>query len=139
MSSPLSQFAAKYLKRPDCWKALLMVSGFMLLEKLYIDRLVRHQIFGDDGHGGRILLCQTRLNHHEAEYREARKDWYWHQRRGKFYLPQDFSFNDKLDYKTLSYNFAHYNSYLDPKDLPRHHDADAYYFNELEPTDFYKD
>ena len=46
--------------------------------------------------------------------------------------------NDKLDYKTLSYNFSHHNTYLDPKDLPRHHDPEAFYHNELEPEDFYK-
>ena len=46
--------------------------------------------------------------------------------------------NDKLDYKTLSYNFSHHNTYLDLKDLPRHHDPEAFYHNELEPEDFYK-
>mgnify|MGYP001056888092 CR=1 FL=1 len=138
MDNPLKAFAAKYLKRPDCWKALVITAGVMLFDKLYLDRYVNHQIFGPDGKGGEALLCRTRVDHHEEEYREARKQFYWHQRKGKFYIPQDHSFNDKLDYKTLTYNYSHFNSYLNPKDLPKHHDPDAYYFNEMDPEDFYK-
>lgn len=138
MSNPLAQFAQKYFKRPDCWKPLALLLGVAFLDKLYMDRSIKQHIFGKDGRGGEILLCKARIDHHEAEYREARKQWYWHQRKAKFYMPQDFTFNDKLDYKTLSYNYAHYNSYLDPKDLPSHHDANVYNFNELDSSDFYK-
>lgn len=110
----------------------------MYLDKLYMDRAVNLHIFGRDGKGGDVLLCKARIDQHEAEYREARKLWYWNQRKAKFYMPQDFTFNDKLDYQTLSYDSAHLNSYLDPRQLPKHHDADGYYFNELEPEDFYR-
>ncbi|CAG9319296.1 unnamed protein product [Blepharisma stoltei] len=138
MANPLQQFANQYFKRPDSWKGLALLAGIIFVDSYFIDRGVRNYIFGKDGKGGEMLLCKTRIDHHEEEYREARKKWYWHQRKAKFYMPQDVSFNDKLDYKTLSYNYAHFNKFLDPADVPRHHDADAFYFNELEPEDYYK-
>lgn len=138
MATPLQQYVKQYWKKPDCWKSLLLLSGLIFVDSFFIDNLVKRRIFGHDGKGGNILLLQTRIDHHEEEYREARKKWYWHQRKGKFYMPQDHLFNFNMDYKELSYNNSHFNRFLDPADLKRHHDPDAYYFNELEPEDFYK-
>lgn len=138
MDTPLGAFVKQYFKLPACYKALGILTGFLLVDSYVIDSQVRHFIFGRDGKGGEVLLCKTRINHHQAEYQEERKRWYWHQRNGKFYMPQDFMFNDKLDYKELTYDNKHENTFLNPKDLPRHHDHDAYYFNEVEPEDIYK-
>jgi hypothetical protein len=135
---PLTAFRLKYFKLPDCKKSLGIMLGLMILDKFYLDNYVEHHIFGRDGKGGPILLMKGRIDHHEQEYREARKKWYWHQRIAKFYIPVDHNFNDKIDLKELTYNNSHFNTFLDPKDLPRHHDPEGFYFNVLTPEDFYK-
>src|SRR3569623_1361990 len=119
MANAFQEFVKTYFKRPDAWRGLAIVSGLIFLDSFIIDNTVKNFIFGADGKGGELLVCKTRIDHHEEEYREARKKWYWHQRKAKFYMPQDYSFNDKLDYKTLSYNFSHFNRFLDPETLPK--------------------
>ena len=135
---PLTAFRKQYFKLPDCHRALALTLGFILLDSFVVDRDVRGHIFGRDGKGGPILEMKTRIDHHTAEYREARKKFYWHQRLAKFYMPLDHNFNDKIDLKELTYNNSHFNTFLNPKDVPRHHDAEGYYFNVLTPEDFYK-
>ena len=135
---PLTAFRKKYFKLPDCKGALGLMIGLMLLDAIRVRSNVQHLIFGRDGKGGPILEMRSRIDHHEQEYREARKKWYWHQRVANNYMPYDHNFNDKLDIKELSYNNSHFNTFLDPKTLPRHHDPEGYYFNVLSPEDFYK-
>jgi hypothetical protein len=138
MANPLRAFAAQYFTLPASWKALGITLGVLFVDSYYLDSCVKYNIFGADGKGGFMLQMLTRVDHHEEEFREERKKWYWHQRKAKFYMPQDYTFNDRLDYKTVSYGAAHGNSYLNPKDLPGNHDANAYFFNELEYSDLYK-
>ena len=135
MANPLTQFAKQYFKLPDAYYGLGVLAGFIFVDSLLMDRVVKKHIFGRDGKGGKVLECYSRIDPHEAEYREHRKKWYWHQRRAKFFMPQDFNLNDKLDYKTLTYNYSHINQYLKPRSIEGHHSPEGYYFNDLEPED----
>jgi hypothetical protein len=136
MDNPLRAFARKYFKLPDAWYGLAILGGLCVVDAIFINRVViKNEIFGRDGRGGTVLECFSRIDHHEAEYREGRKKWYYHQRRAKFYMPQDFQFNDKLDYETLSYGRSHENRFIKPGAFPGHHDPDGYYFNDIEADD----
>ena len=130
MSTPLQEFSKKYFKRPDCWRSLLILGGVLLVDKFFIDYHVKNYIFGNDGHGGEVLLIQSRMDHHEQEFREERKKYYWHQRLQKFYIPSGHTLNTKVDYKTLSYNSSHLESYLDPREIPtgHNHENDTFSF-----------
>ena len=136
----IKAWSAKYLKLPDCHRPLLYLGGAMLISKFVIDALVKDYIFGPDGKGGEMLACYTRMNHHDIEYKEKRKRWYWHQKKAAFYKPQDYHFNDReKDYEKLSYGHAHENYYFNPeKDAPTGHNAEVYNFNEFEVADYYK-
>ena len=99
----------------------MILAGFLVVDKYIIDRHVQNYIFGEDGHGGEMLVIKTRMDHHEQEFREERKRYYWHQRAQRYYMPYGFTLNTKLDYQTLSYNYSHFNTYSNPHELPINH------------------
>lgn len=139
MSNPLQLYLKKYVKRPDCWKSLLILSGFLVISKHLVDRQVQTFIFGEDGKGGEMLLMYTRIDHHESEFREERKKFYWHQRFRNFYVPSGYNFNSQLDYKTLSYNQSHYDTWSDPRKIPHGHDGNNYSIHPVPHEFFHKD
>jgi hypothetical protein len=136
MSNPLVELYKKYFKRPDCWRSLLVLGGVLIVDKIILDYQVKNYIFGPDGKGGEILVIYSRHDHHEEEFREQRKKYYWHQRIREFYPPEGYSLNTKLDYKTLSYNNSHLDTFLDPSKLPSGHDADHYTFHIVSTDNF---
>jgi hypothetical protein len=139
MSTALQEFSQKYLKRPDSWKGLLIMTGFLFLAKVHVDKKVEEYIFGEDGKGGQILLMKSRISEHDSEFREERKKFYWHQRVRKYYIPYGFSFNSKLDYKTLTYNNSHFDTWSDPKEIPHGHDGNNYTFSHVQHEFFHKE
>ena len=139
MSNPLIEFRQKYFKRPDCWKSLLILGGLLFIDKFIVEARVRTIIFGHDGKGGEILLMKSRMDHHEQEFREERKKFYWHQRAQEHYIPCDHLFNSKLDYKTLSYNYSHYDTYSDPKKIPAGHHPETETFSGVPHELFHRD
>jgi hypothetical protein len=79
MDNPLRLFAKKYFKVPDAWKGIAMLGGLCFIDAIFINRVtIRNEIFGRDGLGGTVLECFSRIDPHEAEYREQRKQWYVH-------------------------------------------------------------
>lgn len=139
MSNPLQLYINKYIKRPDCWKSLLILSGFLGITKIYVDRKVQNFIFGEDGKGGEMLIVYTRINEHDSEFREERKKFYWHQRLRNYYIPSGYNFNSQLDYKTLSYNYSHNDTWSDPRKIPHGHDPDSYTLHHVPHEYFHKD
>lgn len=139
MSTPLQEFSRKYFKRPDCWRGLLILAGFLVVDKWVVDRSVQNYIFGQDGLGGEVLVIQGRADHHEQEFREERKKYYWHQRLRKFYIPYDYTLNTKLDYDTLSYHGTHNDSWVNPKDIPSGHHPENNTFSFAANENFHKD
>ena len=139
MSNALQDFSSKYFKRPDSWKGLLIMGGFLILTKLKVDNDVKLFIFGEDGKGGQMLLIKSRLSEHDSEFREERRKFYWHHRISRYYMPDGFSFNSKLDYKTLSYNNSHQDSWNDPRTIPHGHDAHNYSFGDVQHEIFHKE
>ncbi|OMJ77093.1 hypothetical protein SteCoe_23363 [Stentor coeruleus] len=139
MSNPLVAFKNKYFKIPDCWRGLLILGGVLIVDKYIMDYFINHHIFGDDGLGGDILVIKSRVDHHEAEFREARKKYYWHQKSGRYYLPGSMAINTKLDYKTLSYNNSHLDSWVDPKTIPSGHNPENNTFSFCAAENFNKE
>ena len=139
MANPLQAFSNKYLKVPDCWRSLLWLGGFLLVDKMFLDHYVQRYIFGDDGQGGEVLLMKTRTTHHEHEFREERKKYYWHQRYARFYIPSSFNLNTKLDYQTLSYNYSHLGTVAIPSEVPKNHHPETNTFSKVTTDYFYKE
>lgn len=139
MSTPLHAFSKKYFKRPDCWRSLSILAGFLIVDKWIMDSYVDNYIFGKDGHGGEVLVIKSRMDEHEREFREERKKYYWHLRLQKFYIPSKYTLNTKLDYNTLSYNESHNDTWVDPKTIPSEHEAHNFNLNFLPEDYFHKD
>lgn len=139
MSTAIQQFSQKYFKLPDCWRSLLVLGGFLIVDKYIIEKQVENFIFGADGHGGEILIIKSRMDHHEQEFREERKKFYWHQRSGRFYMPYGFTLNTKLDYETLSYGYSHFDTYSDPKKIPSGHHSETDTFSTVSHENFHKE